>query len=377
MKYNRCMSAALISAILFGAVTPVAADELNDKLQNLQDQIDESRAKQQSWQEVINEIAGKLRTIQIELDEANRKLKAIQAEQSAVNLQIKQTEEEIKKAEAYLKQRQEILNKRVRSIYMYGQLSYLEVITGAKSFSDFANRLELLKRIIHSDFNLIIEIQKQKAVIEAKKLNLKNRKPVWMHWRRKHKRLKMKLLQKSTAAKIMDEARSEKEAAAQMEADLIAESNNVREMIQNRIRQQQSGGIDTPVVHGTGVFIWPCNGPITSPFGYRTHPIFGTTIYHAGIDIGVDYGTPIHAADGGTVIAAEWYGGYGNAVIIDHGNGLQSLYGHNSSLTVSVGETVSQGQIIAYAGSTGYSTGPHCHFEVRQNGEAVDPMGYL
>lgn len=93
---------------------------------------------------------------------------------------------------------------------MYGQLSYLEVITGAKSFSDFANRLELLKRIIHSDFNLIIEIQKQKAVIEAKKLNLKNRKPVWMHWRRKHKRLKMKLLQKSTAAKIMDEARSEK-----------------------------------------------------------------------------------------------------------------------------------------------------------------------
>jgi len=372
------MSAALISAILFGAVTPVAADELNDKLQNLQDQIDESRAKQQSWQEVINEIAGKLRTIQIELDEANRKLKAIQAEQSAVNLQIKQTEEEIKKAEAYLKQRQEILNKRVRSIYMYGQLSYLEVITGAKSFSDFANRLELLKRIIHSDFNLIIEIQKQKAVIEAKKAELEEQKARLDALAAEAQKAQDEVVaKKAQQQKIMDEARSEKEAAAQMEADLIAESNNVREMIQNRIRQQQSSGIDTPVVHGTGVFIWPCNGPITSPFGYRTHPIFGTTIYHAGIDIGVDYGTPIHAADGGTVIAAEWYGGYGNAVIIDHGNGLQSLYGHNSSLTVSVGETVSQGQVIAYAGSTGYSTGPHCHFEVRQNGEAVDPMGYL
>ena len=337
MKYNRCMSAALISAILFGAVTPVAADELNDKLQNLQDQIDESRAKQQSWQEVINEIAGKLRTIQIELDEANRKLKAIQAEQSAVNLQIKQTEEEIKKAEAYLKQRQEILNKRVRSIYMYGQLSYLEVITGAKSFSDFANRLELLKRIIHSDFNLIIEIQKQKAVIEAKKAELEEQKARLDALAAEAQKAQDEVVaKKAQQQKIMDEARSEKEAAAQMEADLI-----------------------------------------TSPFGYRTHPIFGTTIYHAGIDIGVDYGTPIHAADGGTVIAAEWYGGYGNAVIIDHGNGLQSLYGHNSSLTVSVGETVSQGQVIAYAGSTGYSTGPHCHFEVRQNGEAVDPMGYL
>ena len=364
MKYYRCMSAALISAILFGAVTPIAADELNDKLQNLQDQIDESRAKQQSWQEVINEIAGKLRTIQIELDEANRKLKAIQAEQSAVNLQIKQTEEEIKKAEAYLKQRQEILNKRVRSIYMYGQLSYLEVITGAKSFSDFANRLELLKWIIHSDFNLIIEIQKQKAVIEAKKAELEEQKARLDALAAEAQKAQDEVVaKKAQQQKIMDEARSEKEAAAQMEADLIAESNNVREMIQNRIRQQQSGGIDTPVVHGTGVFIWPCNGPITSPFGYRTHPIFGTTIYHA--------------ADGGTVIAAEWYGGYGNAVIIDHGNGLQSLYGHNSSLTVSVGETVSQGQVIAYAGSTGYSTGPHCHFEVRQNGEAVDPMGYL
>ena len=238
MKYNRCMSAALISAILFGAVTPVAADELN-----------ESRAKQQSWQEVINEIAGKLRTIQIELDEANRKLKAIQAEQSAVNLQIKQTEEEIKKAEAYLKQRQEILNKRVRSIYMYGQLSYLEVITGAKSFSDFANRLELLKRIIHSDFNLIIEIQKQKAVIEAKKAELEEQKARLDALAAEAQKAQDEVVaKKAQQQKIMDEARSEKEAAAQMEADLIAESNNVREMIQNRIRQQQSGGIDTPVV---------------------------------------------------------------------------------------------------------------------------------
>lgn len=378
MRYNRCILAALISVIFFGAVTPVTADELNDKLQNLQDQIDESRAKQQSWQEVINEIAAKLRTIQVELDEANQKLRAIQAEQSAVNLQIQQTEEEIKKAEAYLKQRQEILNKRVRSIYMYGQLSYLEVITGAKSFSDFANRLELLKRIIHSDFNLIMEIQKQKAAIEAKKVKLEQQKSRLDALAAEAQKAQDEVVaKKAQQQKIMDEARSEKEAAAQMEADLIAESNNVREMIQNRIRQQQSGGIDIPVIHGTGAFIWPCNGPITSPFGYRTHPIFGTTIYHAGIDIGVDYGTPIHAADSGTVIAAEWYGGYGNAVIIDHGNGLQSLYGHNSSLTVSVGETVSQGQVIAYAGSTGYSTGPHCHFEVRQNGEVVDPMGYL
>lgn len=159
-----------------------------------------------------------------------------------------------------------------------------------------------------------------------------------------------------------------------MEADLIARSNEIRQIIQSRM--QQNSGSDQ-IVHGSGTFIWPCNGPITSPFGYRTHPIFGTTIYHSGIDIGVDYNTPIHAADGGTVILAGWCGGYGNAVIIDHGNGLQTLYGHNTSVAVSEGQTVSQGQVIAYSGSTGYSTGPHCHFEVRRNGEAVDPMGYL
>ena len=123
--------------------------------------------------------------------------------------------------------------------------------------------------------------------------------------------------------------------------------------------------------------MWPVNGVITSPFGYRNHPIFGRQILHSGIDIGVDYGTPVHAADSGVVVEADWISGYGYAVVIDHGNGLSTLYGHNESLAVSAGQSVSKGQGIAYAGSTGNSTGPHVHFEVRSNGEPVDPMGYL
>ena len=258
---------------------------------------------------------------------------------------------------------------------MHGQLSYLEVITGAKSFSDFANRLELLKRIIHSDFNLIQEIQKQKALIEAKKDQLQQKKNKLDALAEEAQQAESQIrTKKEEQQQVMNDAKRQKDAAVAMEADLIAESNNVRQLIQARSGSVQAGGT---IVHGSGAFIWPCNGPITSPFGYRTHPIFGTTIYHAGIDIGVDYGTPIHAADSGTVILAGWCGGYGNAVIIDHGNGLQTLYGHNTSVAVSEGQAVSQGEVIAYAGSTGYSTGPHCHFEVRENGEAVDPMGYL
>ena len=123
--------------------------------------------------------------------------------------------------------------------------------------------------------------------------------------------------------------------------------------------------------------IFPLVGPVTSEYGWRTHPIFGGSKFHSGIDIGGDYGMEIHAARGGVVSHAGWIDGYGNTIMIDHGGGLVTLYGHNQSLAVSVGATVKQGQTIAYCGSTGNSTGPHCHFEVRLNGETVSPYDYL
>lgn len=375
MKYNRYVSALLAVSLLLSPTYLSTADDLDNELQDVQGQIDESRSTQASWQAIITDIAEKLKAIQAELDEATRKLQAIKKEQDQVNLQIKQLQEEIQKAEVQLRARQAILNKRVRVIYMHGQLSYIEVILGANSFSDFANRLELLKRIIRSDFNLIQEIQQRKAAIEAKKVEIEKEKARLDELASEAQKVQDEVkAKKAEQQRVLAHARTQQDAAKQMEADLIARSNEIRQMIQSRM--QQNSGSDQ-IVHGNGTFIWPCNGPITSPFGYRTHPIFGTTIYHSGIDIGVDYNTPIHAADGGTVILAGWCGGYGNAVIIDHGNGLQTLYGHNTSVAVSEGQTVSQGQVIAYSGSTGYSTGPHCHFEVRRNGEAVDPMGYL
>lgn len=117
-------------------------------------------------------------------------------------------------------------------------------------------------------------------------------------------------------------------------------------------------------------------GQITSPFGYRTHPIYGTVIYHSGIDIGLDYGTVIPAADSGTVTYSGWMQGYGYFVMIDHGDGIVTCYGHNQELLVEEGEKVSKGQAISLAGSTGNSTGPHLHFEVRQNGEPIDPTSF-
>ena len=371
---------------------PSYADDLDDQVQDLQGQIDSSRLEQENWQQVIEDVSAKLKQIQADLDAANARLQSIRSRQAEINAQIVQTQNEIVKMEAYLKTRQNVLNRRVRAIYMHGQLNYLEVILGANSFSDFANRVELLKRVIRSDYNLILEIQKQKAAIEAKKAQLEEDKRQLDALAAEAEKTQKEIAsKKAEQQKVLDAAKSNKAAAAQMEQDLNAQLASVRNLIQQRLAaaeaarqaaQQASsdeggGGSDDNYVQGTGAMGWPCSGPITSPFGYRTHPIFGTTIFHAGIDIGVDYGTPIHAADSGVVVYSGWISGYGNAVIIDHGGGVSTLYGHNQSLAVSEGQSVSKGSVIAYAGSTGNSTGPHCHFEVDVNGSPVNPMGYL
>lgn len=395
MKKSTYMASLLALSILLGGQAmhvPSYADDLDDQVQDLQGQIDSSRLEQENWQQVIEDVSAKLKQIQADLDAANARLQSIRSRQAEINAQIVQTQNEIVKMEAYLKTRQNVLNRRVRAIYMHGQLNYLEVILGANSFSDFANRVELLKRVIRSDYNLILEIQKQKAAIEAKKAQLEeDKRQLDALAAEAEKTQKEIAAKKAEQQKVLDAAKSNKAAAAQMEQDLNAQLASVRNLIQQRLAaaeaarqaaQQASsdeggGGSDDNYVQGTGAMGWPCSGPITSPFGYRTHPIFGTTIFHAGIDIGVDYGTPIHAADSGVVVYSGWISGYGNAVIIDHGGGVSTLYGHNQSLAVSEGQSVSKGPVIAYAGSTGNSTGPHCHFEVDVNGSPVNPMGYL
>ena len=397
MKKSTYMASFLALSILLGGQAihmPAYADDLDDQVQDLQGQIDSSRLEQENWQQVIEDVSAKLKQIQADLDAANARLQSIQTKQAEINAQIAQTQNEIVKMEAYLKTRQDVLNRRVRAIYMHGQLNYLEVILGANSFSDFANRVELLKRVIRSDYNLILEIQKQKAAIEAKKAQLEEDKRQLDALAAEAEKTRQEIAKKKAEQqKVLDSAKSNKAAAAQMEQDLNAQLASVRNLIQQRLAaaeaarqaaQQQAasddeggGGSDDNYVQGTGAMGWPCSGPITSPFGYRTHPIFGTTIFHAGIDIGVDYGTPIHAADSGVVVYSGWISGYGNAVIIDHGGGISTLYGHNQSLAVSEGQSVSKGSVIAYAGSTGNSTGPHCHFEVDVNGSPVNPWGYL
>ena len=374
-RWEKGVAWLLIWAFCQGFAVPSLAENLEAELSDVQSQMNEAQHRKELAEEQIGSVSELLRQIQSELDVALNELHAIEVQQSQVNAQIQQTEVELTAAQKRLDERERILNKRLRDVYMHGKLNYLEVILGAKNFTDFANRLEFLKRIVSADLNLITEIRAERELILQKKQQLEAQ-------RQQLAKLQAEAEAKKTVVEnkkqdqliVLARLQDEKALAEASYAELQATSQDIEARIRARQQQGASAG---QVVHGSGVFIWPTSGPITSPFGYRIHPIFGTQIYHSGIDIGVDTGTPIVAADSGVVVEADWLGGYGYAVVIDHGNGLSTLYGHNSELAVSPGQSVQQGQVIAYAGSTGYSTGPHCHFEVRVDGSPVDPMGYL
>lgn len=351
----------------------VFAESLEDKLDDLQTKAADQKAKADAASSQVTTISEQLRQIQGTVDTAVAEYKAVKEKLDATEAKIDQNESVLEKTEADLAKKTKVLDKRVRDIYINGQISYVDVLFGAKDFSDLMTRMDLLKRIIKYDYDLITKVQQEKAlVMEIKKqleIDREANKALVDDAAAKAVTVKQR---KANKQKLLDRAEYDRDTSERAYQEIVAASREV----ENLIRQSRYVGAGM-VRSGNGRMIWPINGPITSEFGWRTHPIFGTARYHSGLDIAGDYGDPIVAADSGTVIYAGWISGYGNAVIINHGSGITSLYGHNQSLNVTEGQAVSQGQVIAYCGSTGNSTGPHCHFEVRENGEPVSPYSFL
>lgn len=342
-------------------------DQVQRKMQEMADKKAAAREKAEEASAALSQVTDSLRDLQIESNK-------LQQQRDALQGKIDDNLAQLEKKQAEVKERQGIYKHRLRDIYINGQVNYLDVLLGAKDFSDFSSRMFLLQRIIKSDVSLMEQMQKDAEEIAARKAQLDGQMQEIKATQNmlQAKTDKVERLRNQRAA-MLSEAEAEEQQSQDEYERLLAVSEQIAAMLRN---MEQNGTVaEAPVV--TNSYIWPCNGVITSPFGWRTHPIFGTTKYHSGLDIGVDYGTPILATNSGTVIYSGWLGGYGNAVMIDHGGGLVSLYAHNDSLNVYEGQYVNRGTCIAYAGSTGYSTGPHCHFEMRLHGEVVDPMGYL
>ena len=369
-KTASLIMAALMSLSVAGTAL---ADDLEEQLQDLQEKAAQQQEITNEAQARVENLSEKLRVLQEEVDAATSEYNDVKGRLDKVQSDIYENTELLNKTEKELKVKNKKLAKRVRDIYINGQISYVDVLFGAKDFSDFLTRMDILKRIIKHDYDLIMKVKADREIVMNTKAKLeKDKADVELLVADAEIKQKNMLDKKQAQQVLLDKAEYDRDVSQQAYEEIMAASQEITRMIQ---RSQMVGG--SYVAGGSGAMIWPLNGPITSEFGWRTHPIFGTQRYHSGLDIGGDYGLPIVAAASGTVIHSGWISGYGYTVIIDHGGGITTLYGHNESLLVGEGESVSQGQTIAMCGSTGNSTGPHCHFEVRENGEPVSPYSYL
>jgi len=278
-------------------------------------------------------------------------------------------------AQTRLQGHREDVSDRLVAMYELGEVRPVEVLLEATSFTDFANRLYLLNQVVERDVELIDDYEQAQTTADQHRANVVAEEHRLSQLQSQVREQKERLADwRDAAAQKQSRLMTTKAAYERDLAELEQNSHEVTAMLERLGRTR--GGQTRLAKPWKGGLIFPVAGHITSGFGYRTHPIFHVRKLHTGVDIGAAYGAAIHAAGGGVVVFAGRWGGYGNCVIIDHGGGLATLYGHCSSLSVSEGQEVKQGQKIAAVGSTGLSTGPHLHFETRRNGRPVSPSGF-
>ncbi|UWG97159.1 peptidoglycan DD-metalloendopeptidase family protein [Dehalobacter sp. DCM] len=374
-KKSKVVVLFILAVLLVTFSFPVSADDLDDALKQQQ----EILQKQNKAESNLKNLTNKAQQMQTQIKDLTQKITVAETDLSKKEHAFANAQEEVayiqgevEAKEAELTDRQETLRNRVRSIYEAGQVNYLEVLFQSTDLSDFITRVEYLSCLVENDQDILTDIRVQKHDLDQKKVQLVNKMNEAENLKQQAAAAKQ-YLDSTKAQKQIALAENKKDQAEileqieKLEADSKALEAKIRELQKNN-KGKVTGTINT----------WPSyTRYITSNYGYRVHPVTGQYKLHTGVDIGASYGSKIMAAGAGTVIFSGWYGAYGNAVIIDHGNNMSTLYGHMSSRAVAAGATVSAGQVIGYVGSTGWSTGPHLHFEVRKNGVPTNPMAFF
>lgn len=357
------------------AQAPASVDTLRQQQQRLQQQRSTLNQQQQRLQNLEqsaqNRLGGlkdNIQTTAAQITENERQLKLASDRLTALQT-------DLANAEKNYQSRQFSTVARLRFLQRQQGSKGWAVLLQSQDLNDFLDRRRQLKLVYQADRKILAALKAQADDLIRRRRNIERQKNEIALLTQQLEAQKSEFeAQAQTQETLINRLQQDRAALEEAEEQLEKESNSLTFLIRQRLAAASRSGI---IIRGTGQFSFPVDGSVTSSFGYRVHPILGYRRFHAGIDFGVGYGTVIRAADSGTVIFAGWYGGYGRAVIIDHGNNLTSLYAHTSAVYVREGEGVQRGQAIAAVGSTGLSTGPHLHFEVRQNGEPVNPANFL
>ncbi len=394
----RRVGAALLVLTVIFMTAPVAADEspeerlsrIEQEIADLNAQIARQKGERTAVQKELAAAQERLAAIRSELEAASARVAEAEARIADQEAELARIEDEVAGLELQLAEtRSSILStrdqiqERAVEMYMQGLPGLETVVLGASDVSEAALGVSYAQEVMASSAVLVNNLEGLRGLEERQRTAVLARKAEAEQILVDLEAVKASLEADRAAVELK---RQEAEAEMERQQQLLdSVTSDIREIegeitalerdsaqVKAEIAARQAAGGEAP-----STLAWPVNGRVTSPFGYRTHPIFGTKKLHTGIDIGVGYGTPIKAATNGTVILAQTYGGYGRATVIDHGGGLSTLYAHQSSIIVKVGQQVELGQVIGYVGCTGYCTGPHLHFEVREDGTPVNPMKYL
>lgn len=385
---------------LVGTALPAAADP-QDRLEDIRQRQDEVDARIDALDNRSDDLLGRIGDLDAKREKVDRKVESLDAELNDLALRIDEVRDDLADAQhtisllekrlqgilGDLQARTDVYTGRAVAIYKAGPGMYVDGLLDSENFAELFDRFAYYRASVDADSELIAEIQvlrdqtttrreqveAERARIAEAKLRLEQDKTRLAEARREQAVIlaeREAVLSEKEA--ILAEVQSRKSSAEALAEQLERDEAAMQSVIASS--GSSSGGVYPT---GGGQFAWPAAGAVTSPYGYRIHPIFGDRRLHTGLDIGASYGAPVVSAGDGTVVYTGVMGGYGNVVVVDHGGGLSTTYNHLSTFNVGSGQSVSRGSQVGAVGCTGYCTGPNLHFEVRVNGSPVDPMPYL
>lgn len=342
------------------------------KLQELREALFQKRRALQLSQARERRVLAELERIERTREALEREREGLEARLRRVRAQERRTQARLEATEARLGQSRARLTERLRDLHRAGRAGYVDVLLGASTFPEFLNRFRFLSRIVRADMALIERTRREYEAWRDLQAELAAQ------------RREMEALARALAARdraLRDQERSKRLLLDRISRKRVLYERAVEELeedsrrLEALLRRLQGDAAPTRIgLRIRAGLLWPARGRLVSGFGFRLHPLFRIRRMHTGVDIAAPWGSPVHAAAPGTVIYTGWFGGYGKIVLVDHGGGVSTLYGHLSAVLVSPGHQVRAGSLLGRVGSTGYTTGPHLHFEVRIGGRPVDPL---